>query len=255
MGPRYRGSNRQGQTLLEAVAVRNFQSLESVDVALGTFTVVVGPNDLGKSALLRAIRSAAEASPGVEFITRGQSVARVALSLDGVKLLWEKGAQTNRYTVLRPDGTRQVFEKVGRSVPDDLSEWLALGKVDFGDVSLNLNFADQDDPPFLVPFPGGINEAHVAKVLGDLTNLSILFKAVQEANRQRTTSERTAANAESEAASLQTQLEPYQGLDARRTELAPDTAPTVSVDLRPRFRRLQLFARMSSVGGWLPALP
>lgn len=41
--------------MIEGVQVKNYKSLKNIDVELGDFTVLVGPNNSGKSALLEAI--------------------------------------------------------------------------------------------------------------------------------------------------------------------------------------------------------
>ena len=42
---------------LETLEISNFQSVEKADIQLGGFTVIVGPSNSGKSALLRALRA------------------------------------------------------------------------------------------------------------------------------------------------------------------------------------------------------
>jgi AAA15 family ATPase/GTPase len=44
--------------VITKVKIENFQSLEKTDLGLGTLTVIVGANDLGKSAAFRAIEFA-----------------------------------------------------------------------------------------------------------------------------------------------------------------------------------------------------
>jgi DNA repair exonuclease SbcCD ATPase subunit len=167
--------------MLKTIEVTNFQSLRKARVDLGTLTVIVGPNDLGKSALFRAVRAAAEAATGTGFITYGENLAVVSLEFDDGTLTWRKGEGINQYVL-----GEQTFDRIGREVPPDVRDFLALSPVEYSkSLKLNLNFADQDDPPFLIPFPGGISGADVAKVLGDLTNLNVLYLAVGESERER----------------------------------------------------------------------
>lgn len=203
--------------MIESVHVKHFQSLENTEVQLGTLTVILGPNDLGKSAFFRAIRSAAEAASGADFITYGHSMARVAIRVDGHELVWEKGTNVNRYLL---DGT--AYEKVGRQIPPDVSSLLGLSPVEFDkNLVLSLNFADQDDPPFLIPFPGGLSTSHVAKVLGDLTNLNVLYRAVGEADTRRRRAEQTLTVRKRDIDQLQSRLQDvrFQGLDQREETL------------------------------------
>lgn len=194
---------REAQTLIQSVRIQNYQSLEDTTVELGTLTVILGPNDMGKSAFFRAVKAAAEAAAGSDFISYGHSKARVTIVFDGGRsLVWEKGDRVNRYVL---DGV--TFEKVGRQPPDEVAAALGLGSVVFDqNLELNLNFADQEDPPFLVPFPGGLSSSHVAKVLGDLTNLNLLYRAVALAENTRRRHEVDAKSHESELAQLENAL-------------------------------------------------
>lgn len=203
--------------MIESVHVKHFQSLENTEVQLGTLTVILGPNDLGKSAFFRAIRSAAEAAAGSDFITYGHSMSRVALRVDGHELVWEKGTNVNRYVL---DG--KAYEKVGRQIPPDVAALLGLSPVEFDkNLVLSLNFADQDDPPFLIPFPGGLSTSHVAKVLGDLTNLNVLYRAVGEADTRRRRAEQTLTVRKRDIDQLSDRLRDprFEGLDSREEKL------------------------------------
>ncbi len=251
--------------MIESVSVRNFQSLESVDLELGTVTVIVGPNDTGKSALFRAIRAASEAQAGVDFITLGKTQTRVTIRADGRRLSWIKGQAVNRYEL-----DDQVFEKVGRQVPPEVEQFLGTGPVAFGDdVKLNLNFADQDDPPFLIPYPGGMSTSSVAKVLGDLTNLNLLFRALHEADTRRKRDATVAKFSQEEIERLTLQLNQFDDLSDRQEQAAEaeqlyqasvrkqshlwrlQAAVTQREDLRSRHANQQ--ARISALGPNLTA--
>lgn len=202
--------------MIERVSITNFQSLKQTEVELGVLTVILGPNDLGKSAFFRAIRAAAEAQSGSNFITYGHSLTRVAFLVDGHELVWEKGASVNRYIL---DGLS--YEKVGRSVPPDVSTLLGLDPVDFDkNLTLSLNFADQDDPPFLIPTPGGLSTSQVAKVLGDLTNLNVLYRAISEADTRRRRADSLMSVRQGDVQTVSSQLLTYEGTLKREQNLS-----------------------------------
>jgi DNA repair ATPase RecN len=205
---------------IESVHVRNFQSLIDTKVELGVLTVILGPNDQGKSAFFRAIRSAVECAAGTDFITYDRTMARVTLVVDGRELIWETGASVNRYIL---DGL--AYEKVGRQVPPDIQDLLALSPVQFDkNLELSLNFADQDDPPFLIPFPGGLTSAGVAKILGDLTNLNVLYRAVGEAERRRRQADSALKMRRGDVESLQAQVRAFPDLTADQKRLESMTS-------------------------------
>jgi hypothetical protein len=205
--------------MISSVKIRNFQSLEDTGLELGVLTVILGQNDVGKSALFRAIKAAVEGgATGSSFITYGHNQTRVEIIFRGEgetgslhTLVWEKGKDVNRYAL-----DDQVFEKVGRSIPPDLEQYIAMGNIDFGkDLTLNLNFADQEDPPFLIPFPGGLSTAHVAKVLGDLTNLNVLYRSVSLAETRRRQSKEMLGIRQNDLAVSEALLREFEGLDLK----------------------------------------
>ncbi len=76
---------------LTSIKIKNFQSLRAADIELGRVTVIVGQNDLGKSALFRAVRAASEATQGTDFVTYGAAHSSVELAVDDHIVLWGEG--------------------------------------------------------------------------------------------------------------------------------------------------------------------
>lgn len=171
---------------VERLYIQNFQSLADVDLELGPLTVLVGPSNSGKSAVLRAVRAAVHnvSRPDV-IVRRGKTKATIALGPfnlsgfpeDAFVLVFERGKSLSRYTIKRANGDPLVYAKAGTTVPDDIAKIIRIAEVEGED----LNFALQHDRPFLLDAPA----TKVAKVLGDLTGINVLFEAVREANRRR----------------------------------------------------------------------
>lgn len=166
--------------MLTRATVRHFQSIEKADLALHPFTVIVGASNSGKSAFLRALRTLAynTTSPGIVQV--GHDAAVVSLKWEDKcepHEVWvERGPSKSTYgTVI--DHKEERFPKAGVSVPDDVAKILRFPEVE-GD---SLNFSFQFDKPFLLDVPG----TKVAKILGDLTNINVLYEAVREANRRK----------------------------------------------------------------------
>jgi energy-coupling factor transporter ATP-binding protein EcfA2 len=150
--------------LIDRVQVSNFQSVAAADVEFAPFTAVLGESDQGKSALLRAIAALLNNRAGTDFVTHGHSQASVEVVVDGHTVEWDKGKDVNRYLL---DGA--LYDKVGRGVPDEV-----VGVFDLHPASV----AGQFDRPFLL-FDSG---AEVSQVIGDLTNIALLYEAVRVAN-------------------------------------------------------------------------
>lgn len=163
--------------MLTRVRVEHFQSLRSLDLQFSKFVVVVGPSNSGKSALLRAIRVLAQNASSPSFVSHGQRSAEVALTFDEeVSVGLKRGKGLSTYWIGDPDGVEE-YPKAGTSVPAEVARSLRFASIE----DESLSFAFQFDRPFLLSDPG----TKVAKVLGDLTNINVLFAATREANRRR----------------------------------------------------------------------
>lgn len=114
------------------ITVENFQSLASAQIDVEGLTVIVGPSDRGKSALVRAIDGCLFNKGGDQFVREGASFAQVALELGNHSVLWTKGGGKNNYQI---DG--ELFDKVGSKTPDALQ---ALG---FKDVLIGGRFKEE----------------------------------------------------------------------------------------------------------------
>ena len=166
---------------LTKLSFENFQSLKntSIDIDPG-FNVLVGPSDLGKSASIRALRALIYNAPAPGLVRQGARDFQISAQIDdGTTEILNKGKNISQYTIVPSDGgDERVFAKAGaHGVPEEISELWRLGNAD----SRNLTFAAQHDPPFLIAEPASA----VAKVLGDLTNASMLTEAVSKANKIR----------------------------------------------------------------------
>jgi predicted ATPase len=168
---------------LRQLRARNFQSLADISLDLAPLTVIVGPSNSGKSAIVRALRAVATNSRHANFVRRGAKDAELWLALEetdgtirAVKLTRGKGTSTYRTWCLG-DKEYQEFAKIGTQTPREIADLMPFTEVN----GQAVNFTTQFDPPFL------LNESStaVAKTLGELTNINLIFEAVREANRRK----------------------------------------------------------------------
>lgn len=167
--------------MLTSLEVENFQSIRKLSVKLGKFTVVTGATGSGKSAVLRAMRLLAFNARGTGYITRGQKTCKVAAGdqEQGWAVGIERGIARGKDAYRLAHGSQsgdephvETFTKLGGEVPEQVQAALQLSE---------LNFAAQFDRPFLLDSSGG----EIARVLGRLTNVTLLFDAAREASRRR----------------------------------------------------------------------
>lgn len=164
--------------MINSLDVRNFQSLRTVHLDLGPFTVIVGDSNCGKSALVRSIQALASNVRGSSIVTHGYKLASVSAVTDSATVTFVKGDGQGCYRLAEAGGEKE-FTKLAGEVPAQVSEALELDPVKEG---MSLNFAPQHEPPFLLTSSGSV----VARTLGELTKVSTVLEAVREANRRRT---------------------------------------------------------------------
>lgn len=166
---------------LERIVIQNFQSLKKVDIELGKFTVIVGASSSGKSALMRAIRALASNVRGSSMITVGEKSMAISAYTDKNIISLQRTGATGKYLITdRSTGIEEKYSKLGQKVPEDVTLALRIQPVTKDQASIN--FAAQHDLPYLLEESG----AQVARVLGDLTNVSTIFEAVRVAIKNKT---------------------------------------------------------------------
>lgn len=185
--------------MITNVHTEGFQSLDDVDLELGKLTVVVGASSSGKSALVRAIRGVTSNVRGPAAIQRGKKALDVSVQTDdGPPVRFTKTKTASSYTV-----GSTTFTKLGVNVPEAVTQ--ALGMPPGPD----LHLAGQFDRPYLLDDSG----AAVARVLGELTNVSVIYGAAREANRIKLSKSGVLATRTADLAKAEAALEAFATLD------------------------------------------
>lgn len=197
--------------MISQLQVRNFQSLKKVDLDLGLFTVILGPSNSGKSALIRALQALTSNVRGSSFITQGQTSTVISAVSDEWRITLEKG-DSSSYRVVYPDGLEKTYTKLASAVPDDITHLLNM--VPSGEAG-SLSFASQEDPPFLLKSSG----SSVARVLGDLTHVSVVFEAVRESNRRKSAASSETKTRKTDLDILLEKSLPFLDLKSRHADL------------------------------------
>lgn len=205
--------------MLTSIHIRHFQSLHDVELPLDKFTVIVGPSSSGKSAFVRAFKALAYNVRGLTVLEHGENAMQVALDMGErgqVILTRGKSAANNSYVVDPPrmptrgrSSESQTFTKLGGSVPPEVSRALGIAPQDA------LQFAGQFDRPYLLDAPA----SEVARVLGSLTNVTVIFEAAREANRQKLAAASTLRTRESDLDDIRTRAEGFRSLKAQKQAL------------------------------------
>jgi len=166
--------------MIKSILIENFQSLSSLSLDLGRFTVIVGESDLGKSAIFRAVHTLASNTSGTDYISFGSSICQISLILDDGTLISRVKESSSSYILKSPNEVSpKKFDKTGVDVPVEVELVLGMKPIKFGTDSISPNFHRQFDAPFLVSETSSFR----ARVLGSLSGIDILYRAIAESKR------------------------------------------------------------------------
>lgn len=191
--------------MITDLVIENYQSVREARLRLGLLTVITGPTGSGKSAVIRALRLAAFNARGSSFIRHGARTCKVAIGDEDQN--WAIGIERGRGDRYRlshmpqsgDEPHTEVYAKLGGEAPEDILRAHGLSA---------LNFAGQLDAPFLL----GESGSQVARMLGELTNVTLVFEAAREAARRKAGTAADLKRTESEVARLNAQLAAYAEL-------------------------------------------
>jgi DNA repair exonuclease SbcCD ATPase subunit len=207
--------------LIESIRAKNFQSLKDVDLELGKLTVIVGASSSGKSALTRAMKAVTSNALDSDNITKGSKSSSVSLRTGEATVTIERSGGSSVYKVAKDGSQEQVFTKLNRSVPAEVTE--ALGIQPSTQEVASINFAGQFDTPYLLKE----GASSVARVLGELTNVSTIFSAVREASKRAKNASALVNLRKKDRDKLIAQISEYAGV-AKQAELVTSAEETLA---------------------------
>jgi DNA repair ATPase RecN len=198
------------------IEVKGFQSAEDVKFVIDGFTAIVGRSNIGKSALVRALKCALTNAEGVSFVRHGPECARVLRGVktckcfasvhivtEGFDLLWEKGDSVYRYTF-----NKSEYDHPGKGIPEFLAN-NGLAPVRVGDGAGCIQISNQFYPIFLLDQSGGV----VAETISDVSKLTRINKATKLVEKDRRDLQATKKVREKDFDNLRLRLCTYEGLD------------------------------------------
>jgi energy-coupling factor transporter ATP-binding protein EcfA2 len=230
--------------MIHEIDVANYQSLGRLQLKLGRFTVITGRTGAGKSALIRAIRALAFNVRGTGDVMRGEPAFTVSMTggephihsdegtVEGCPgcfaELWDATIRrgSKDHYQLAVGISQKTYTKLQGKVPEAVSDTLRLS---------DINFATQFDRPYLLDATGG----EVARVLGRLTNVTVLFRAAQEANRRRLGVSGELRTRQNDLLALQEQIAQYATLgDEHRAVESAEASLAALAELGQKRARL-----------------
>ncbi len=143
--------------MIHRLVLQNFMTHKQTVLELHPgVTVLTGPNNTGKSAVVEALRCVSENPPSAQLIRHGATKAVVRLELDdGSWIQWERTSGSAVYKVRFPDGREETYAKVGRSaVPEDIQALLRLHSLPTESGPVDVHIGNQKAPIFLLDQSG-----------------------------------------------------------------------------------------------------
>lgn len=197
---------------IKSFYMKNFQSHKDTNIVLSpNITTFVGESGMGKSALFRLLKLVIKNEPrGVEYISGGETkmIGGVVFE-DDVEVVRERSKAINRYTIHHPDGTSLQFEKFKTDIPPPVLEALEYQPIKIDtDLSIDLNFAEQLEAPFLL----GDSDASKAKTIDGLARINLFNIALRNTNKDISNFNNESKSFQRQVEEIDRQLEQYEDL-------------------------------------------
>ena len=197
--------------MIRRIELTNYMSHAStvIEPADG-LTVLAGPNNCGKSAVVDALRTLAgrSSSRGDYMVRHGAREASVSVVTDdGHTLTWTRRGAVIWHTI---DG-----EKIPRDRPERIEDALRLDEVasEDGKKSFDVHFADQKHPIFLLDGPG-TDPAVFFAASSDAARLLQMQQAHRQNSRERKTERDRLAKERDSATRKAEALDPVVAINA-----------------------------------------
>jgi len=191
------------------IEIRNYQSVGHAKFAIDGFTVIVGKNNLGKSAIIRAVNAGLTNQQGDNFIRDGQKSAEVHVKRGDLDVVWKRGTSAS-YVV-----NGESFSKLRGAVPQPLLD-AGFKELQVGDEKINTMLAEQlGGEIFLLNKSGSF----VTEALSTMYNLDVLGAADDLCQKEQRSAKALLKTRESDLVALEEQLQRYADFEAVKKEI------------------------------------
>jgi AAA15 family ATPase/GTPase len=191
------------------IHIKDFQSIGNVDFEVDGFTVIVGKNNIGKSAIIRAVDSVLTNKAGKEYIRKGRRQMEVKIQREGLTIDWKKGDKTT-YKVNNAE-----FSALAGSIPKPMID-AGFDKMEIEDKKISPLIAPQFNPLFLLDKSGSV----VTQVLSNLYNIDTLSEADNLCQKELKGNKNFLKTREADLKTLQDKLENFKDFESLKKQVA-----------------------------------
>lgn len=194
------------------VNIKNFESVGNASFDIDGFTVIIGKNNIGKSAIIRAIDAALTNRTGSKFIRWGKTKCSVKLQKDNLDIDWQKGDSAT-YKISSDGGAhKEDFSKLNKIIPQPILD-AGFRKIEIGDIKLTPLVAHQFKELFLID-----KDTVVTDVLSVIYQLNLLSDADDLCQKDLRSSKSLLKTRQSDLSKVQKQLEIFKDFEDYKRE-------------------------------------
>jgi exonuclease SbcC len=228
--------------MISNIKITDFQPYEKVDIILHPgINCILGRNNSGKTAILRALRLVFFNRPeGAEFVRYGAKNTTVEISYNDNTIKRIKG-KLNSYEL-----NGSIYSSFGRDIPPEIINALGFSVIQVDRNIYELNYSSAHEAPFFVSetpaMAGKIFSKLGEHTLGDLV---LLDKSINTANAtvRKLNVEKTVIS--KQKTEIEEQLIQYEGVEELETEL--EECGSLLIDIKETDNREYLYQLKDSI--------
>lgn len=162
------------------ISIKDFQIIKKASLTfLPGLNCIIGQSNNGKSAIIRAAKSAIYNIPGTTSVRSGCSNYAVGIQANGHTVIFQKGANS----AYKIDGV--AMTKIGRTQLPEVADALGIRDLSFNGSTEEINFLDQMEKPFLLDR----SETELFRFIVDSgkdSNVTVALKSLTQDRQQLT---------------------------------------------------------------------
>lgn len=195
--------------MIQRIELVNFMSHQRtvIEPAAG-LTVLIGQNNVGKSALVAALQILAANDPSTFVMRHDEKSCSITIeTADGHTIVWSRKTSPS-YTI---DG--QKYDRLKNDLPEELHPILRMPRIKVGANELDVHIASQKNPIFLLD-----SQSNAARLFASSSDTSKMLEIQKRHKEKHAAANQEKKRLDAQAASLAEQLaklEPLTGIDAQ----------------------------------------
>lgn len=198
---------------IKNLRIINFQSHKNTTMNFSNgLNVIVGESDVGKTAIIRALKWVLFNEPkGASFINRDSDECIVEINYsDGISLIRKRNKKFNGYIIIN-NGEKVEYRGFGNSVPEEVRKITGVTENQLVGKKFLINFQTQFDNMFLLSETPGDK----SKIIGSIINIDKVDLAIAKAKNHYTSLNKKINELKSESDELKESIKEFSDIEDR----------------------------------------